>query len=142
MNWIAKWILTFKRNLGSKTLLTFFQEKSKWTLSLVSTERRHKREVYFSLACLITLLVLHCLSLLCFSGHLLCIANKKTHKQICCNFFLWVVLTRHLPSWTQEFNFWFWFYCSMTLFSLSIKAVIWQIFMKAFLSLTRLAKLS
>lgn len=89
-----KQILTFTWKLVSKTLLTFFKEKSKGTLSLVSTERRQEWEAYFSLTHLIMLLVLHCCSLVCFSGHLFSITNKQTHQQICCNFFLWIVLTQ------------------------------------------------
>lgn len=86
-NWIAKQILTFKLKFVSKTLLTFFQEKSRGTWSLVSTERRREWEAYCSFACLVRLLALYCHSLLCFSGHLFCTTNKQMHKQIRCNFF-------------------------------------------------------
>lgn len=50
--------------------------------------------------------------------------------------------TYSMYSLGPEFNFWFWFYCSMTLFSLCVKFVIEKIFMKASPSLMRLAKLS
>lgn len=144
MNWISKWILTFKWKHVSKTLPKIFKEvQGNSKPSFYWMETGVGSLLFSCPSDKASLPVLRCSSLLGFSKHLFFLRNKQTHKQICCNFFLWVVLIQVVFTSLHprvEFNFWFWFYCSIAMFLFfiwGVKFITWQMFIKAFLSLTR-----
>lgn len=135
--------MTFKWKLVSKTLITFFQDKSKGTLSLICTERRCEWEA-LPFSCLSDV---PCSTLLWFAVLLrtLVLYYKQANAQanlrqlfpVCCSTkvvfmimnprvrFMVLVLLQHVFVLSLCKN------CKLTDF-----------YMKAFLSLTRLAKLS